>query len=600
MLKDFDDFDVHAVLAHNDPPPFEPEMIRGMYSLQHDPDWMTKMYGSGLKKGLLESVHRGGKSEERGTSFVPSLARSVDFGRLRGAAVKAPEEGVKPDLAPDPEEMTSTLPKNTISPPKKKQHAWFGGKFTPSNLFTKAAAAPPLGHPADASQQPAPAAKPLATTAPKPLVPGAAPGNQKLQGPAPAPQGPLPKATAAGVSAALPPAPPAQPETPSWSFGDVAPAEQAPKELPVQRPPTPPHLPPPPAINPPKPQPSSPQPQGYQPPPAQLPIPEVPGTASYDDPLTGWSGSNRALNRLYSDRERHASQWNKNQIEGWRKYDEYNEYNRRKDRGWDPRKWTGDQWFDFGYESTHSALPSEAMTLKVMGADIAAHGYDSYRSIVERKQNENLLMAKHDPKEYPYLHVGQQTLVPPAPIGHGEVTSPYAPGMPMGGKNGIPEGDRDKYVLPDWDDAWRPEGMDDEAWNSLYGKMGTSRGRGNMGYQTAPAYKGANWAWQDPTWQVTPPSTYVQRYNEAVRNGEEPDYETTLVVSHLYGLRYPEAAAQATRRVSPAPRQFWNDIDHPPPPQLPEPPSTLMEPEGSSRGSNRMMRDMRYRAAGIR
>ena len=93
MVKELEEFNVGDVNVHENPPPFQPEMIRGMYSMQHDPDWMTRMYGSGLKKSFLSGVHRGAVSEERGTSFVPSISRSVDFGRVPGGLVKAPEEG---------------------------------------------------------------------------------------------------------------------------------------------------------------------------------------------------------------------------------------------------------------------------------------------------------------------------------------------------------------------------------------------------------------------------------------------------------------------------------------------------------------------------
>jgi DNA-directed RNA polymerase subunit beta' len=93
MIADLQEFGVGDLDVHDDPPPFEPEMIRGMYSLQHDPDWMTRMYGSGLKKSLLEGARRGATSEEQGTSFVPSVSRSVDFGKLPGGLVKTPEEG---------------------------------------------------------------------------------------------------------------------------------------------------------------------------------------------------------------------------------------------------------------------------------------------------------------------------------------------------------------------------------------------------------------------------------------------------------------------------------------------------------------------------
>ena len=89
MLKDMKQFGIESVTAHKEPPPFEPEMVRGMYSLQHDPDWMTRMYGSGLKGSVIKGVHRGATSNARGTSFVPDLAQAVDFGRQ--GAIKPPE-----------------------------------------------------------------------------------------------------------------------------------------------------------------------------------------------------------------------------------------------------------------------------------------------------------------------------------------------------------------------------------------------------------------------------------------------------------------------------------------------------------------------------
>jgi len=80
MLKDFEEFKVNTVDIHDDPPPFEAEMIRGSANLHHDPDWQTRMFGSGLKGSLLDAVHRGGTSDEEGTSFVPSRIKAVNFG----------------------------------------------------------------------------------------------------------------------------------------------------------------------------------------------------------------------------------------------------------------------------------------------------------------------------------------------------------------------------------------------------------------------------------------------------------------------------------------------------------------------------------------
>jgi hypothetical protein len=82
MLPDFKHFGVESVHVHKDPPLFHPLMVRGMYNLQHDPDAMTRNLGSGLQASFLDSVHRGGGSDEKGTSYVPGLARTVDFGRI--------------------------------------------------------------------------------------------------------------------------------------------------------------------------------------------------------------------------------------------------------------------------------------------------------------------------------------------------------------------------------------------------------------------------------------------------------------------------------------------------------------------------------------
>jgi adenylate kinase family enzyme len=96
MLKDMQYFGVKDIAVHDKPAPFQPEMVRAMYNLHHDPDWMTRMYGSGLKSSLLDATHRGSTSSATGTSFVPGLAKSVDFGRV--GQIRQSEPGLKPDL----------------------------------------------------------------------------------------------------------------------------------------------------------------------------------------------------------------------------------------------------------------------------------------------------------------------------------------------------------------------------------------------------------------------------------------------------------------------------------------------------------------------
>ena len=81
MLPKFKQYGVGSVYTHRDPPPFEPEMVRGMANAANDPDWMTRMLGSYQKSSLLDAVHTGAVSDEAGSSFVPALARGENFGR---------------------------------------------------------------------------------------------------------------------------------------------------------------------------------------------------------------------------------------------------------------------------------------------------------------------------------------------------------------------------------------------------------------------------------------------------------------------------------------------------------------------------------------
>ncbi len=81
-VKHLQQFGVNNIMVHNDPAPFTPISVHADAILQKDPDWMTSMLGSHLKDTTLKAVHRSGISSETGTSFVPSLARSVDFGKI--------------------------------------------------------------------------------------------------------------------------------------------------------------------------------------------------------------------------------------------------------------------------------------------------------------------------------------------------------------------------------------------------------------------------------------------------------------------------------------------------------------------------------------
>jgi hypothetical protein len=82
VVKELEHFGVQEVLAHDEPPPWAPEMIRGLDALQTDPDWVTRMLGSGLEKGFLDSVQRGRVSDAHGTSFAPGLVNPATLPRF--------------------------------------------------------------------------------------------------------------------------------------------------------------------------------------------------------------------------------------------------------------------------------------------------------------------------------------------------------------------------------------------------------------------------------------------------------------------------------------------------------------------------------------
>lgn len=81
VVQALEQHQVPAVVVHADPPSFEPEMTRAMETLSHSSDWMVRLGGFHLKKGLVEAVHRARGSETHGTSYIPALAQGSEFGK---------------------------------------------------------------------------------------------------------------------------------------------------------------------------------------------------------------------------------------------------------------------------------------------------------------------------------------------------------------------------------------------------------------------------------------------------------------------------------------------------------------------------------------
>jgi len=80
VADDLNQSGVQQVTAHAEPAPFQPKMIRAMEQSLVSPDWQTRLGGSYMERGLLESLHKGIPSAEHSTSYIPALAKGVGFG----------------------------------------------------------------------------------------------------------------------------------------------------------------------------------------------------------------------------------------------------------------------------------------------------------------------------------------------------------------------------------------------------------------------------------------------------------------------------------------------------------------------------------------
>jgi len=81
VAKDLKTTGVNSIFVHDDVPAFDPDVQRIYNHPQLDPDWMTRLAGTELKKSTLRSVHGFAGSPQRSTSFVPALATGIEFGK---------------------------------------------------------------------------------------------------------------------------------------------------------------------------------------------------------------------------------------------------------------------------------------------------------------------------------------------------------------------------------------------------------------------------------------------------------------------------------------------------------------------------------------
>jgi hypothetical protein len=81
VAKHLKKWGVKSVFTDKDAPDFEPQMVRSMYGVYHDPDWRTKLIGFYTANAFTDSVQRGGESDTQSTSYAPALAKPNTLGR---------------------------------------------------------------------------------------------------------------------------------------------------------------------------------------------------------------------------------------------------------------------------------------------------------------------------------------------------------------------------------------------------------------------------------------------------------------------------------------------------------------------------------------
>jgi len=80
MLDKLKEHHIDSVTVHDDPPPFEPLMVRLLDVPEHVPDWMHQLYSTYLERRLLNEVNAGSSSSLEGPSPIAGLAYGVGFG----------------------------------------------------------------------------------------------------------------------------------------------------------------------------------------------------------------------------------------------------------------------------------------------------------------------------------------------------------------------------------------------------------------------------------------------------------------------------------------------------------------------------------------
>lgn len=81
VIKMLQKHSVSDVTVNDNPPPFEPEVVRATDIMQTDPDWMSRQLGGHTVRSFDEAVLRGRSSDTAGTSYIGARAELKSFNR---------------------------------------------------------------------------------------------------------------------------------------------------------------------------------------------------------------------------------------------------------------------------------------------------------------------------------------------------------------------------------------------------------------------------------------------------------------------------------------------------------------------------------------
>jgi DNA-directed RNA polymerase subunit beta' len=80
VIKDLKEHNIQSITVNDNPPNFEPVMVRLLDVPEHADDFMHILYSTNLAKRFGNAVNQGAESDIRGPSPIPGLAYGVGFG----------------------------------------------------------------------------------------------------------------------------------------------------------------------------------------------------------------------------------------------------------------------------------------------------------------------------------------------------------------------------------------------------------------------------------------------------------------------------------------------------------------------------------------